>query len=172
MLGLSADLRRRYDAMISDFIVATPQYRQARQILAYSALADEVSLDAVVESARGEGKGVFLPVLGESGASMGFLSWPPGEELEKGRFGLLEPRQGEAPSDVASLTLVPGRAFDGHGHRVGRGRGYYDRALDGLARLGPVLGVAYFCQVFAEVPAGDDDRNVDFVVTERGQCGG
>ncbi len=172
VLGLSVDLRRRHDAMISDFILATSQYRQARQVLAYSALADEVSLDVVIERARGEGKAVFLPALDESGAGMGFMSWPPGEERVRGRFGLLEPRQGEAPLDVASLTLVPGRAFDGHGHRVGRGRGYYDRVLDGLASLGPVLGVAYSCQVFAEVPASDDDRSVDFVITEKGQCGG
>ena len=65
--------------------------------------------------------------------------------LSKGAFGLLEPKGGLTAS-VADLDLmvVPGVAFDRTGHRLGYGKGFYDRFL-GLCKSDVIkLGLSYF----------------------------
>lgn len=68
-------------------------------------------------------------------------------ELQPGAFGILEPQA--HPSWFASpeqfdLVLVPGLAFDRAGHRLGAGKGYYDRLKFKI--LGPPLK---FCHIDA-----------------------
>lgn len=52
------------------------------------------------------------------------------QQLKKNHWGILEPVYGvsTAPEKI-DLIVVPLLAFDLHGHRVGYGRGYYDRFL-------------------------------------------
>lgn len=54
-------------------------------------------------------------------------------------FGILEPA-GEAFTDFESvdLVIVPGAAFDKEGHRMGYGKGYYDKLLPRLKMQGPL----------------------------------
>jgi len=58
---------------------------------------------------------------------------------------------------------VPGLGFDLSGHRLGRGRGYYDRLLAGIA--GVKCGVAFDPQVVAQIPAERHDVNMNFILT-------
>ena len=75
---------------------------------------------------------------------------------------------GEHP-DPSWLVLVPGLAFDAHGGRLGRGAGYYDRALSGSAGVRPVcFGFGFAFQVVAEVPMESRDRFMDAILTEQG----
>jgi prolyl-tRNA editing enzyme YbaK/EbsC (Cys-tRNA(Pro) deacylase) len=76
------------------------------------------------------------------------------------------------PSDV-DVVLVPGLAFDRHGGRLGRGRGYYDRLLARLPRGVAVVGISVEDAVVESVPMGEADRRVGWLVTESGivRCG-
>jgi 5-formyltetrahydrofolate cyclo-ligase len=77
------------------------------------------------------------------------------------RACVVEPEQGD-------VVLVPGVAFDRAGNRLGRGRGYYDRAFPANAPKPPrLIGVAYEVQLVDCVPHAADDRSMDAVVTER-----
>jgi 5-formyltetrahydrofolate cyclo-ligase len=64
--------------------------------------------------------------------------------------------------------LVPLCAFDRRAHRLGYGRGYYDRALAALAARGPVLsiGLAFAAQEVDRVPTEAHDQGLDYIVTE------
>lgn len=63
--------------------------------------------------------------------------------------------------------MVPGRAFDHQGRRVGRGGGMYDRYLSQGGRTAPAVGIAYACPVFDEgVEAGAHDAPLDALITE------
>uniref|UniRef100_A0A7S3QMQ1 5-formyltetrahydrofolate cyclo-ligase n=1 Tax=Dunaliella tertiolecta TaxID=3047 RepID=A0A7S3QMQ1_DUNTE len=81
--------------------------------------------------------------------------------------------QDGAPLDV---LLLPGLGFDTSGNRLGRGGGYYDKALErlmqraqDLGREPPLLvGLAYSCQVVPEVPVDKHDKKVDVLVTAAG----
>jgi 5-formyltetrahydrofolate cyclo-ligase len=61
------------------------------------------------------------------------------------------------------LILVPGLAFDLRGHRLGRGKGYYDQLLRGLG--GITCGVAFDQQIVAGIPVEPHDVRVNRVLT-------
>ncbi len=96
------------------------------------------------------------------------------DELEKGPFGILEPREKIRRNpkrwvnpDYIAVVLVPGLAFDTHGNRLGRGRGFYDRFLSELPPETVSIGLAFECQIFPEIPVDAEDRPVTMVVTEK-----
>ncbi len=101
------------------------------------------------------------------------LHW---EDLHPGRYGVPEPPEGAKRVSLArsAVVVVPGVAFDRRGGRLGRGQGFYDRALRaarGEPRgegAGPfVVGLAVSSQLLEEVPVESHDESMDAVVTER-----
>ncbi len=165
---LSASRRRSYDEAICQALLGSEAYRLSRQVLAYVALADEVSLRPLLERAEGAGKSVYLPVTDASTWQLSFRSWNVGQPLVDGVAGTRTPEGGTGPGEAPSLVIVPGRAFDGRGGRVGRGRGCYDRCMPFLEGLGVVVGVAYEAQLSPIVPVDRGDRSVEALVTESG----
>jgi 5-formyltetrahydrofolate cyclo-ligase len=59
--------------------------------------------------------------------------------------------------------LVPGVAFDLHGRRLGRGKGFYDRLLADVR--GKTCGVAFDEQIVREVPVEPHDSDVNCILT-------
>ena len=165
--GLSGDERTRADRRICAAIRASDAYRSADQLIGYMALSDEVDVTSVLSAASGAGKRVYLPVVDAAG-SLSFSRWSPGDEVITSPLGVGEPRSTESPRDDPTISLIPGRAFDRMGNRLGRGGGYYDRGLVGLEQFGVTIGIGYFCQLVDMVPVGPQDRRVGGLVTEAG----
>jgi 5-formyltetrahydrofolate cyclo-ligase len=115
------------------------------------------------------GARVLLPVVPPAGAE---LRWAVDTgRLAPGRFGLLEPvgpRLGPTAIGTADVVVVPALAVARDGVRLGRGGGYYDRAL-AHARTGAVVVAVVFDEEFVdELPAESHDRRVQAVVTPSG----
>lgn len=153
---------------IAHQIARTPEFATAGRVALYAALPDEVPTGPLFGLCSRAGKVILLPrVLGR------LLEFVPVDDpgaLRTGAFGVLEPAPGwpAVPLATADLVLVPGVAFDRQGHRLGRGGGYYDRALAG-SKGGPIrFGVAYTFQLLASVPHGPRDQGMDAIVTEDG----
>jgi 5-formyltetrahydrofolate cyclo-ligase len=115
------------------------------------------------------GARVLLPVVPAAGSE---LAWAVDTgRLAPGRFGLLEPvgpLLGPTAIGTADVVVVPALAVDRTGVRLGRGGGYYDRAL-GHARAGAVIvAVVFDDELVDEVPAEPHDHRVHAVVTPSG----
>jgi 5-formyltetrahydrofolate cyclo-ligase len=85
----------------------------------------------------------------------------------KGPFGVMEPSEDSQKVHLEDLdgVLLPGLGFNKKGHRLGKGRGFYDRALE--AYTGTKVGVCFSCQVVDEdIPEEQHDIRVDALVTE------
>ncbi|MFQ5479380.1 MAG: 5-formyltetrahydrofolate cyclo-ligase [Candidatus Binatia bacterium] len=164
--GLDRSYRNWADGVICERVGALAAYADAVQLVLYQAVDDEVSLDPLAEKASRDGKRIYLPCTDRNSLALEFRSWRPGDPLRRGYGGILEPVGTSSLGDAATLSLVPGRAFDERGGRLGRGRGCYDRAMGVLSRLGLVVGIAYSCQLTEAVPVGALDCRVSMVVTE------
>lgn len=88
------------------------------------------------------------------------------EDFVRGTLGTWEP-VGEVMAPPADLILVPGLAFDANGHRLGRGKGFYDRWLAERGAV-PAIGLCFQCQVVPTLPREPHDLHVDHVITEKG----
>ena len=57
-------------------------------------------------------------------------------------------------------------SFDSEGHRLGRGRGYYDRFLAQVPQAYKI-GVCFDFQRVEQVPVDDNDRVMDEVISNQ-----
>jgi len=129
----------------------------------YAATATELPCD---EAARllAPRNPLLYPRVAEGG--LAFHAAGP-SDLLPGAHGLLEPAA-DAPRVVPAVVIVPGRAFDGLGHRLGRGAGHYDRALAALPPDVLRVGFAFSLQCVDALPVEPHDHPVQVLVTEDG----
>jgi len=157
--------REQADAHICDRLAGIASARVAF-VVGYLALPDEVDIGHFMKEWIACGRRVYAPRV--HAGCLAFARWTPGSRVSRDEKGVLAPESSEFESlpDEQGTILVPGRAFDAAGVRLGRGGGYYDRAL---STLGPALarvGVSYDCQIFEELPREQHDETVEMVVTE------
>ena len=69
-----------------------------------------------------------------------------------------------APADI-KIALVPGLAFTSAGHRLGRGRGCYDRFLEILPKTATTMGTCFACSYLPDLPTEKHDQRVALVVS-------
>ncbi|MBM7807350.1 5-formyltetrahydrofolate cyclo-ligase [Geodermatophilus bullaregiensis] len=115
------------------------------------------------------GARVLLPVVPDSGRDLGWAV--DTGRLAPGRFGLLEPvgpRLGPTAVGAAEVIVVPAVAVDLAGTRLGRGGGYYDRALRHTRPGAVVVALVFDDELVERLPALPHDRPVTAVVTPDG----
>jgi 5-formyltetrahydrofolate cyclo-ligase len=134
----------------------------------FSPIGSEINPLPLMRRLVGRGARLALPVVMGRGQPLVMRAWALGEPLDKGQWGIREPRSG-APEVKPDILLVPFAAFDRSGHRIGYGAGYYDLTLAALRVHKPILavGLAYAAQEIAAVPATARDVRLDLVLTER-----
>ncbi|MGY1805315.1 5-formyltetrahydrofolate cyclo-ligase [Blastococcus sp. SYSU D00922] len=115
------------------------------------------------------GARVLLPVIPAEGR---VLDWAVHTgELEHGRFGLSQPvgpRLGPTAIAEADAVVVPALAVDRSGIRLGRGGGYYDRALVHARPDAVLVTVVFDDERLDHLPREAHDRPVRAVVTPSG----
>lgn len=134
----------------------------ATTVACYLAYGDEPDTELFIDWAIESQIEVLLPVSNQDGS----LSWVRFEgQTSPGIFGFAEP-VGE-PGNLASadLIFIPALAVDSEGQRLGKGKGYYDRALAALEALAPVVAVVFDEELLESVPTEDHDHPVDAAVT-------
>jgi 5-formyltetrahydrofolate cyclo-ligase len=161
------------DAQIMTHITHMPVWSEARTIVGYASIDDEVDLEALLRLAVREGKRILLPRIEKGSRDMRFLlveDYPA--SLERHAFGFLQPPVDakDVLPDTTTMILVPGRVFDREGYRVGRGGGFYDRYLSTVAEGAVTIGVGYAGQLVRSVPRRPWDVPVQLVVTDSETC--
>ena len=185
---------------LSEPIIARlrPHLVDARVVMAYYSLPDEVNTHQLLDDLVAEGKTVLLPkVLDATTMELRLYTGP--HDLAPGPFGILEPSGSQyspssflfppssfllpSSSNTSSIdvALIPGVAFDALGHRLGRGRGYYDRFLRTMGTVPSVsseandrgtvpsvrpclLGLCFDFQIVPSVPVDPTDIPVNQVI--------
>lgn len=135
-------------------------------VLAYVALPDEVDIARLLRPGGLRGD-VVLPRIDSDGTMS--LRLDTGER-ERASLGMDQPTANHADLHPALLgaVVVPGRAFDAVGIRLGRGGGHYDRLIPHLDPEIPVIGVTTDARQVDRLPREDHDQPMTHVVTESG----
>ncbi len=135
-------------------------WQTADTVLLYAPLPDELDLMKLAAA----GKRVCFPrYQATRDYTAAYVETP--DCLVPGKFGILEPAPDApevSPKEIDAV-IVPGVAFDAKGHRLGRGRGFYDRWLQQLG--GILVGVGFDHQLIDRVPHVAHDIPMHFVAT-------
>jgi 5-formyltetrahydrofolate cyclo-ligase len=153
---------------VCERLVALPEWRDAATVLAFVSMRSEVQTSEAVEAAWAAGKTVATTRMNATFDDVELRRWREGDELEESGMMFLQPLA-DAPTvadEDVDLVLVPALAVDDRGHRIGFGKGFYDRLLPRLTRATRAALVFDF-ELIAEVPEWEGDQPVDLVVTDR-----
>jgi 5,10-methenyltetrahydrofolate synthetase len=166
--AMDAAARTALSERIAARLFELEPYRGARLVHLYVGAVDgEVETRTIALDALQQGKRVACPRVEKSPARLEHYEIRSLAELVEGGRGLWEPNPARArpvPLEAVDVVLVPGIAFDRHGHRIGFGAGYYDRFLAGVSA--PKIGLAYSLQIAQRIPYSPRDVPVDWIVTE------
>ncbi|MCB9595881.1 MAG: 5-formyltetrahydrofolate cyclo-ligase [Sandaracinaceae bacterium] len=164
--ALPAEGRDQRSAAITERVLALPEWAAARTVLAFVSMGREVQTGALVEAAWRDGKAVATTRMTPARDDLELRAWREGDELEESGMMFRQPREtSERVADEAiDLVLVPALAVDERGHRIGYGKGFYDRLLPRLDALRVAL--IFDFERIVEVPTRPDDQPVDVIVTD------
>jgi len=142
-----------------------PQVTVAQVIVAYAAIHHEIDPMPAILHALSSSKTVGLPRV-EPDGSISVLRYD-GETLTPDHVGVLAPGPAAEPIELASIdvVLVPALAVDVRGHRLGYGRGFYDRLLSQIPNAITIALVHPF-QVLVELADMPGDVPVNWIATE------
>lgn len=141
-------------------------WQKAQSILFYAPLPEEPDIWQLLLDALAAGKTVLLPRFSpEQKSYLACHIKDAVKDIQKGQFGIREP--GDACAKISlnrlDLILVPGIAFDLDGHRLGRGKGFYDQLLAVIH--GPTCGVAFDQQIVSRIPVEPHDICLSSILT-------
>ncbi|MDG0817850.1 5-formyltetrahydrofolate cyclo-ligase [Bdellovibrio svalbardensis] len=132
---------------------------------AYRALTQEANVDEVFQISH---ISWLFPRVKDQGNDS-HLEFCRAIHFSQGSFGILEPDPNSPVVDHHHIQglLIPGVAFNKDGHRLGKGKGYYDKALQHFSGL--KVGVCFEFQISEQVlPVEEHDVRMDFLITDQG----
>lgn len=146
---------------ISNKAINLEEYQQANSIFIYMSSHKEVDTKQIIDDALSKGKRVFVPVtkdiiyLSEIFANTKYI---------KGKYNIKEPsviKEADIEPDIAFIPLV---GFDKDKNRIGQGKGYYDRYLNGYK--GKKIALAFSVQQTDKIFTEKCDIRMDMIITE------
>ncbi|MBQ3069815.1 MAG: 5-formyltetrahydrofolate cyclo-ligase [Clostridia bacterium] len=166
--AMEPSVKAEKDRRIASSVRRLWQYDKHDTLLCYVSTAIEVDTRQIIEQALKDGKRVAVPRCVPGTRQMEFYYIHSLDELEKGTFGVLEPRPDPTRllTDMQSgLCLIPALCYDLSGFRLGYGKGYYDRFLASFE--GSLVGLCYSDGIERNLPHGRYDRPVETLVTDQ-----
>ena len=155
-----------YEKKIFINITSSEIYQSAQLLFTYVSTEREVDTRQIIMDALSAGKRVAVPRILPQTEQMEFCLIDGLQELTVGAMGILEPKQGiQIATDFHnSICLVPALCFDKKGHRLGYGKGYYDRFLNEYSAK--TVGLCFSSNLLDAVPQDEFDISVKIIVTE------
>ena len=145
------------------------RWNRAETVFAFLSMKDELDTAPILKAVLEQGKTLAVPkVVGDD------LVFYRITDLEKdvapGAFGILEPVSGlpevdmKNLSEMHSVAMVPGLAFDKENFRLGRGKGFYDRFFASCGHSLYKIGIGYSFQLVESVPHEAHDSQLDLLI--------
>lgn len=158
-----AEWRERSDR-ICNHLQSSSLFTSAQTILAYFSFRGEPDLSCLFTN--NHQRWGFPRCVDDS---LNWHIWKPGDSLQAGAYGILEPHLDAPilPSTEVDLILVPAVACDYQGYRLGYGGGYYDRLFSSANwATKPAIGIVFEFAYLQQLPIDSWDKPLQGICTE------
>lgn len=165
-LTLSEGEAEKISKKIAERLFLTDIYKNAESIMVYISAKGEVLTDTIIAQALADKKRLFAPVCREN-FMMDAVGFNSPTDLKTGKYGICAPVGNKIiPPEKIDLVIVPGCVFSKSKHRIGYGKGYYDRFLAKLSKTSKTVGICYSFNLETVIPTGEFDMPLDIIITE------
>ena len=178
---MKKDLRKKYLALrkskdekellesskkIIDNLYSSENFLKAQTIMVYVSFRAEVETHNLIKNLLKKKKRVCTPLCNSEDCTMTAREITDFSDLKSGAYGILEPDETMTiiEKNEIDFIIVPGCAFSRDGHRIGYGKGYYDRFLNGISAK--TCGLSYNFCLLDEIPHEETDIPLDIIITE------
>lgn len=166
--AMSPSERNNAAAALAAHVTALPVAASARRIACYLSMAAEPGTSPIIETLLARGVEVLVPVVADD-AVLDWVVYAADAELVQTAMGVNEPdgpRLGADSIADVDLVIVPALAVDHRGARLGRGEGYYDRAL--TRTTAPTAALVFDGEIIESVSAEPHDVPVSMAIAPSG----
>jgi 5-formyltetrahydrofolate cyclo-ligase len=109
---------------------------------------------------------IAIPRINNQTSILDHFFYEDEDQLEINTWGILEPKKGvPVPVQKIDAVLVPLLALDEQGHRVGYGRGFYDKFLNQCPVTLKKIGLSFFSPVQSITDINPNDHKLTHAVT-------
>ena len=137
----------------------------AKKVTCYLPFGSEPDTELFIDWALENEIQVLLPVAKSDGS----LDWVVFDgDTKVGIFGFHEASGSPVTPKGIDLAIIPALAVDANGIRLGKGKGFYDRALLEFDPKPAVVAVVFDSEILDFIPSEPHDHPVDAAVTPTG----
>ena len=163
--SLPAEFRASATQAITENLLGLHEVVSARTVFIYISHGNEVDTHGLLRHFLAKGMMVTVPKIlpNRTMIAVPFDRWV---DLTPGELGILTP-SGDIPCSLPiDIVITPGLGFTAEGHRIGYGRGYYDKWF-AEHRTGKKIALAFDAQVIHDIPHDENDIPVEILITEK-----
>lgn len=168
--NMSLRTRAEYERALQTRLLALPAIKKAKSIGVYSAFGSELNINNAVRALRDLGTApvISYPLIA-SKTLMVYTTFTRDDNTDvlvnPKTLVTNIPKERMVDPRTLDVILVPGVAFDKHGHRLGNAGGYFDRYLPYIGPNCMTIGIAFDEQIAEEIPTTTHDRGVQYILT-------
>ncbi|XP_053572130.1 5-formyltetrahydrofolate cyclo-ligase [Bombina bombina] len=185
--ALRADLKKRLSALSSEEkirqsqavtqkILSHSRYQTAQRVAIFLNMQDEIQTGDIIDDIFKQGKICFIPRYKPRSNHMDMVRLSSVQEIQQlpmTSWNIRQPSEEDSREEALStggldLMLVPGLGFDKEGHRLGRGKGYYDTFLEKYNQLHVgqpyTIALAFQEQLCESIPVSENDFAIDEII--------
>lgn len=125
----------------------------------------EVDTNYLMHILQGKDKSIVVSKADFSTHEMKHILLQENTVLKNSDYGIPEPVSGiEVSPEILDVVFVPLLAYDQNGHRIGYGKGFYDRFLQKCNRSAVFVGLSFF-EPESKISFEDTDIPLDYCIT-------
>ena len=158
----SYDLIQIHSERIYSRLKKIQSFSNANSIGCYYSIGSEVQTRSIIQELLNQNMKVSLPKVMND--ILVFRTIKNFDKLEKGNFGILEPKDDWPEEKSFDVILVPAIGLTKEGIRLGYGHGYYDKFL--ADKTVTKIALTYNKQIIKSIPASEHDIKMDWIISE------
>ena len=164
--SLTEEQRLEKSEKICKKILDIKEFSECDTLLLYYPIKSEPSALPLLTEAFARGMSVAFPISIKDDFTLDFREIKSLDELSVGAYGICEPKNDASFAEMTEKTIciVPALSFDKSFHRLGYGKGFYDRFLKNFK--GTAIGITYSELICEKLPADDNDIPVNYIITD------